>query len=112
MSAYQILGEGERYVTDADRADPLWEDPVLIAQSVGLEYRVRITGGMPAIAHMVTYLPSGPGGLREVVVGEGLTWAAAFDLVRERVAGELAEEGVDIDGTAEAPHWDDTWGLV
>ncbi len=100
MNAYQILAEGERYATLDDAAALLDPDyPILTADSVGITYRVyvlREPADGPA-AFMVTYLPSGPASLRKVVVADSLPWAAACDLVRDRVAADLAQEGIALE---------------
>jgi hypothetical protein len=84
MDIYQILSDGERYAEDRDHG---YE--VVSAASIGVTYRIYQDAGG---SYFVGYLPDGPASLRHVIAAEHLTWAGAMDLVRDRVAADLANE--------------------
>ena len=93
----QIIAPGERYWTSADSAALL--DPELdvarifhaTVDGVGVFYNIHPRRD-PDDGYLVSYLPAGPATLRRVVVADTVTWEAAMDLVRDRVAAELEAE--------------------
>jgi hypothetical protein len=100
MSKHQILGPGERYATAADFDHDDNDDIIPLAKvrtggefdGVGVTYGIFARWRDGRTDYMVHYLPAGPVGLQTVVIGEGLTWSQAMDLVRDRIAAEIDAE--------------------
>jgi hypothetical protein len=87
LTAYQHLGEGERFAT---RDDNLSEDAqVANIYGIGCEYHIY---QLAPEGYLVTMIPFGPAGLRAVVQREGVTWAQAMDHVRDVTVQELEDE--------------------
>ena len=99
VNSYQILLAGERYATTADWAECITSAPALTALGVGTTYAIHALSEPAedgALRWMVTYKPTGPASLRAVVVADSVSLTEAFDLVRDAVAEQLADEGCSL----------------
>lgn len=94
-----MLLAGERYATAEDWNACLDSTPAMTALGVGTTYAIHALtepADSGALAFMVTYKPTGPASLRAVVVADAVSLTEAFDLVRDAVAEQLADEGCSL----------------